>query len=246
MSAVRLNTASAFEVPAGMASNSVPPPATVEVTELAPGVFNLGGGSHNSVVVDQAGGLVVIEAPLDEARSRAVLARLAELFPRKAVRYVINTHAHFDHAGGLRTYVARGVAVVTQQRNAAYYRKAWRAPRTLEPDELANKPRPATFKTFDEQLLLADAERPIELHAITGSGHNDAFSLIWLPKQQLLVEADAWTPTPPGTKPPAVVNPLWLNLRDNITRLGLDVRKIQPLHGAVQTREDFEKALRGP
>ena len=111
---------------------------------------------------------------------------------------------------------------------------------------MARTARAPRFRTFTDRLVLADAQRPIELHTITGSGHNDAFAMAWLPKQKLLVEGDAWTPTPPGVKPPAVVNPLWLNLRDNIQRLGLDVERIQPLHGALQTREDFARALRGP
>ena len=246
VTAVRVNSAAAFAIPPEVAANPVPVTTRVEITELAPGVFNFGGTSHNSVVVEQSQGLVVIEAPLDEARSKAVLAAIATRFPSRPVRYVVNTHTHFDHAGGLRTYVARGVTVVTHHRNAAYYRRAWRAPRTLEPDELAENPRRPRFRTFTDRLMLDDAERPIELHAITGSGHHDAFALAWLPRQKLLVEGDAWTPTPAGAKAPAVVNPLWLNLRDNVQRLGLDVQWVQPLHGAVQTREDFERALKTP
>lgn len=246
VTAVRVNGAQAFPVPPEVIDNPVPVITRVEITEIAPGVLNFGGTTHNSVVVEQAGGLVVIEAPLDEARSKAVLAAIAERFPGKRIRYVVNTHTHFDHAGGLRTYVARGVTVVTHERNATYYRRAWQAPRTLEPDELSKNPRPATFRTFTEKLLLEDAGRPVELHAIQGSGHHDAFAMAWLPKQKLLVQGDAWTPTPPGAKPPAVVNPLWLNLRDNLQRLGLDAQRFQPLHGAAQTREDFERALKGP
>ena len=246
VTAVRVNSAQEFAIPPEVVANPSPVTTRVDITELAPGVFNFGGTSHNSLVVEQSRGLVVIEAPLDEARSRAVLAAIAARFPAKPVRYVVNTHTHFDHAGGLRTYVARGVTVVTHERNAAYYRRAWQAPRTLEPDELSAKPRRARFRTFTDRLVLDDAERPIELHAITGSGHHDTFALAWLPRQKLLVEGDAWTPTPPGAKPPAVVNPLWLNLRDNVERLGLDVQWVQPLHGAVQTRQDFERALKAP
>ena len=55
--------------------------------------------------------------------------------------------------------------------------------------------------------------------------------MLYLPRQKLLVEGDAWTPTTAGAKPPAVVNPLWLNLADNIARLKIDVERIQPLHG---------------
>ncbi len=93
--------------------------------------------THNSVVVAQAGGIVVIEAPLTEPRSVAVLAKVRELFPGRSISGVINTHSHFDHAGGLRTYVDAGVPVITHARNAAYYRRAWAAPRTIAPDRLA-------------------------------------------------------------------------------------------------------------
>ena len=83
----------------------------------------------------------------------------------------------------------------------------------------------------------------MEVHAIAGSGHNDAFAMAYLPRQRLLVEADAWTPTPPGAKPPAVVNPLWINLYDNVQRLRLDVQTIAPLHGAPQSLESLRAAI---
>jgi len=243
VSAVRVNTAQAFEVPTEIAANPVPSMSNVEVTELAPGLLLFGGGSHNSVIVEQVRGIVVIEAPLGEARSEAVLAKVRERFPGKRVVAVINTHAHFDHAGGLRTYVDAGVPVITQTRNAKYFEHAWAAPRTLNPDRLAKSRRKPKFQPFTGKLVLDDPLHPIEVHGITGSGHNDAFAMIYLPKDRVLVEADAWTPTPPGAKPPAVVNPLWLNLRDNIERLRLDVQRFAPLHGAPQTADDFRRAL---
>jgi len=234
VSAVRVNQAAAFEVPPEIVANPAPDNRVVEVTELAPGVWNFGGGSHNSVVVEQQAGLVVIEAPLNEERSLAILEEIRRRFGRRSIRAVINTHAHFDHAGGLRTFVAEGIPVITQQRNAIYFAKAWQQPRTLNPDRLAKTLRRPVFEPFVDKLRVADAERPLEIHAIQGSGHNDAFAMVYLPAQKLLVEADAWTPAPPGAKPPAVVNPLWVNLYDNVQRLGLDVQRVAPLHGAAQ------------
>jgi hypothetical protein len=38
----------------------------------------------------------------------------------------------------------------------------------------------------------------------------------------------------PVALPPAVVNPLWVNLYENVTRLGFDVMRVAPLHGEVQ------------
>jgi glyoxylase-like metal-dependent hydrolase (beta-lactamase superfamily II) len=244
VSAVRVNTAASFAVPTEVAANPSPSMSDVEVSELAPGVFLFGGGSHNSVVVEQQGGIVVIEAPLNEERSLAVITKVRELFPRRKIQRVINTHVHFDHAGGLRTFVHEGAAVITHERNAAYLARAWQAPRTLNPDLLAKSKRKPRFETFTSKLTLADPARPIEIHAIEGSGHNDAFAMAWLPAQKILVEADAWTPTPPGAAPPVVVNPLWINLYRNIERLGLAVQRIVPLHGAPQDMAALRSALR--
>lgn len=240
VTAVRVNTAAAFGVPPEVAANPVPVVTDVTATELAPGLVFIGGTTHNSVAIEQAGGIVVVEAPLSEARSEAVIRKVRELFPGKTITRVINTHTHFDHAGGLRTYVAEGATVVTQARNAPYYARAWSAPRTIAPDRLAASKRKPTFETFETKLELPDARHPIEIHAIAGSGHNDAFAMIFLPKANLLIEGDAWTPA--ATRP-ATPSPLWINLHENIERLKLPVRRIAPLHGTIQTIEDLKAAI---
>ena len=86
----------------------------VVVDKLANGVYYLRGGSHHSLAIDQADHIVVVEGPQNEARSEAVIAKAKELIPNKPIRYVVNTHVHFDHSGGLRTFVDEGATVVTQ------------------------------------------------------------------------------------------------------------------------------------
>jgi glyoxylase-like metal-dependent hydrolase (beta-lactamase superfamily II) len=238
--AVRLNTAAPFEVPAEIAARPMPVVTTVQTEELAPGVLFVTGTTHNSVVIEQAGGIVVVEAPLNEARSDAVIAKIRELYPGRTIAGVISTHTHFDHAGGLRTYVDAGVPVITHARNAAYYKRAWAAPRTIVPDRLAASKRAPRFTTFTTKLVLPDARNPIEVHAIAGSGHNDAFAMVFLPKAGVLVEGDAWTP---AAARPATPSPLWANLHENIVRLKLGVQRIAPLHGTVQSIDDLRAAL---
>jgi len=94
----------------------------------------IGECSRHSVAIDQADHIVVVDAPLDEERSLAVIAKVKETIPNKPIKYLINTHAHFDHAGGLRTYVYEGATIVTLPMKQAFYERAWRAPRTLHPD----------------------------------------------------------------------------------------------------------------
>lgn len=242
VTAVRVNTAQAFDVPASVAANPEPSMAHIEVREIMPGVLLFAGGSHNSVVVEQRRGIVVIEAPLGEQRSEAVLARVRELYPGTPITAVVNTHAHFDHAGGLRTFVDAGIPVITHARNVAFYQRAWSAPRTLNPDRLARSGRAPEFRAVDGMVELDDDVQPIEVHAILGSGHNDAFVMVYLPRHRVLIEADAWTPAAPGAAP-AAVNPLWINLDENIRRLALEVERIVPLHGGVQSYEALRQAI---
>jgi glyoxylase-like metal-dependent hydrolase (beta-lactamase superfamily II) len=243
VSRVRVNVATEFVVPPEIVANPAPSMSAIDVTELAPGVTLLGGGSHNTVVVEQAAGLIVLEAPLGEERSVAVLAKLAEKYPGRKILAVVNTHAHFDHAGGLRTFVDAGVPIATQQRNARYYERAWAAPRTLNPDRLSKSGRRAVFIEIADEYTFGDPRNPVELHRIVGSGHNEVFLMAYLPRQKLLVEADAWTPAPAGAPPSNPVNPLWVNLYRNVERLKLDVERVAPLHGTPREYAELRRAV---
>lgn len=217
---------------------------SVNVARLAPGVFYFTGGTHHSLVVEQNDHVIVVEAPQNEARSLAVIAKVKETIPSKPIKYLINTHAHFDHAGGLRTYVDEGATIVTHAVNNAYYEQAWAAPRTINPDRLAQSNKAVNFETFTDKHVLTDGRRSIEIHPIAGSGHNDAFALVYLPAEKILIEADAYTPTAKDASLPAVPNPYSVNLYENIQKLKLDVRQIAALHGPrVATLADLRAAI---
>ena len=88
-------------------------PVAVETQKLADGVYLLGGSSHNSVAVEFKDYVSVVEAPLDERRSLAVIEQIVKLIPNKPIRFLVNTHQHFDHIGGLRTYMHIGATIIT-------------------------------------------------------------------------------------------------------------------------------------
>ena len=230
VSAVRTDPAGAIAVPAEV-SAATPPPVTATAEVIAPGVFYIKGGSHHSVAIDQRDHIVVVEGPLNEARSLVAIAKIKETIPNKPIRYLINSHHHFDHSGGLRTYVDEGATIVTHQLNRPYYEQAWAAPRTINPDRLAQSKKAATFETLTDKHVLTDGKRSIEVHHIAGNGHNDAFVLVYLPTEKVLIEVDAWAPLAANVPPPTAVNPFAVNLYDNIQRLKLDVKNIAALHG---------------
>ena len=243
VSDVKANPAVDLPVPDAVRTFTAPA-VRVDVQKLANGIYYLTGGSHHSVAVDQTDHIVVVEAPQNEERSLAVIAKVKETIPNKPIRYLINTHAHFDHSGGLRTYVDEGATIVTHQSNQPYYEKAWTAPRTLNPDRLAQSKKSATFLTFADKHVLTDGKRSVEIHLIAGSGHNDGFAMVYFPAEKILVEVDAWAPAVANAPAPAAPSPFAVNLHDNIQRLKLDVRQIAPLHGpGLATMSDFRNAI---
>jgi glyoxylase-like metal-dependent hydrolase (beta-lactamase superfamily II) len=201
--------------------------------KVADGVWFIGGGSHNSVAIEMADHLILVETPLGDARTQAVIEHVKGLVPGKPIRYAVNSHQHFDHSGGVRAAVAEGATIVTQAANVPYFERVLAQANAVRPDRLAQAAKTARLQGVADKAVLADASRSVELHRIAGSVHNDSFLMVYLPKEKLLIEADAYTPLPPNTPPPATPNPLNLNLIDNIERLQLAVDRILPLHGRV-------------
>lgn len=217
-------------VPEAVATASVPPVQTAS-TRLADGVWLIAGGSHHSVLVAFNEYLAVVEAPLDEARSQAVLAEVRKLAPNKPVRYVVTTHHHFDHIGGLRTYVAEGATVVTHQSNVAYFEKTLAAPATISPDAQSKAGNKPTIQGVTGKDILTDGKQTLEVYATKGDTHTDEYTLVYLPRPRILVEGDAYSPAPAGTPPPSPPPPNAVALFDELQRLKLNVATIAPIHG---------------
>jgi glyoxylase-like metal-dependent hydrolase (beta-lactamase superfamily II) len=239
---VQPNAAAAIEVPENV-RQAGPPPIRVESQQLAEGLWYITGGSHHSVLVEFKDHVVVIEGPQHEDRSAAVIAEAKRLVPSKPIKYLVNTHHHFDHAGGIRTYAAEGATIVTHRIFKPYYEKIFANAWTIKPDRLAQTKKKATFETVTDKKVLTDGRRTLELHHVQGDTHNDGMIVVYLPREKMLIEADEFTPPAPNTPPPATPSPVAVNLYDNIQRLKLEVAQIVPIHGRVVTLQEFLGAI---
>lgn len=207
-------------------SSAAPASVTVASEKLADGVWFLAGGSHHSVLVEFQDHVAVIEAPLSPERSEAVMAEVEKLVPGKPLRYLINTHHHFDHSGGVQSYAAKGVTIVTQEMNVPFYRGLFSG---------------GTFEAVGDHKSLTDGARSLEIHLVQGNTHNEGLLMVYLPKEKILVEADAFSPRP--GPPPSPANPFSVNLHENIRRLNLDVERIAPIHGTVVPLAELKTAI---
>jgi glyoxylase-like metal-dependent hydrolase (beta-lactamase superfamily II) len=214
--------------------------------KLAAGVHLILGG-YAAVVVEFKDHLAIVESGQSDARGEAVIAEAKRLVPNKPIRFIVNTHHHFDHSSGLRPLVAEGATVVTHQINRAFYERVFTAPRTLNPDRLAKSPRKPTFETVTDRKVLTDGNQVLELHHLQGNGHNAGFIVAYLPKERILIEADAYNPPADPSAPfPTPPSPYTVNLLENLERLRIDPARIIAVHypadGRVVTKAELTKA----
>ena len=253
ISDAKVNVPNAAQTPPDNVRNATVPAVRVTSQKLGDGVWFLAGGSHNSVAVEFKDFVTVIEGPLNEERSNAVIAEVQKLIPNKPIRYLVNTHNHFDHLGGVRTYAAAGATIVTDDRNKDFYKNVVLAAqsRTLEPDRLSQYPfaptgpGPLLLQTFTDEYTISDGQQTIQLFHVEGLNHSDNMLIAYLPKDKIVINADLYGPPAPGAAPPANVGANAVALYKNIKRLKLDVAQHAPIHGNPGPNADFERIV-GP
>jgi glyoxylase-like metal-dependent hydrolase (beta-lactamase superfamily II) len=227
--------------------NAAAPAIKVQSQKVGDGIWFVAGGSHNSMVVEFPTYITVIEGPLGEARSLAVIAEAKRLVPNKPIKYLINTHSHFDHSGGVRTYAAEGATIITQEMNVPFYQKAWAAPRNLAPDNLSKGATEAKFLAVKEKYILTEGSQTVQIFHEGGSMHNGGMLIVYFPKEKILEEADDYTPDLPELAAPGGIRPAVFmgNLMKQIQTLKLDVATVAPMHGIVVPFSELQKAAAG-
>jgi glyoxylase-like metal-dependent hydrolase (beta-lactamase superfamily II) len=231
---------SLFAIPDSIAARAqratpVPPPPVVALVELAPGVWRAEGGSHHSLVVEQPDRLVVVEAPLNSRRSQAVLDTLRARFPAKPVGMVVSTHHHWDHAGGLRAYLAEGIPVVTANGNVAFVRNIGSAPKSVAPDALSRQARPLRVQAVDDSLVIGSGTGRVVVHRLP-TAHVEGMLAAYVPEAHILFTSDVLSPgatlAPAGSK----------EIVAFVKARGITVERVAGGHGGIANWADVEQA----
>jgi len=255
-------------VPDGVRTAAVQP-VKVESQKLADGLWLLAGGTHSSVLVEFKDFVAVVEAPQNEARSLAVIEEANRLVPNKLIRYVVNTHHHFDHAGGLRTYLSQGTTLITHELAKPYYLETmfYPAPRELQPDRMALyspmymiSRRPAPIETVASfaggpgggaaKYVITDGERILEIFHVQdmayeledpslAQGNHSADMLMAYLPKEKIL-INADLYSPPAQGAPAPAATAGMRtLYQNMRKQKLDVAQHVPIHGRVGTNDEF-------
>ena len=209
----------------------------VSAKKLADGIYMITGG-YRGVAVEMKDHIVLIEAPQSEMTTANIIAEVKKTIPNKPIKYVVNTHTHADHSGGLRAAVAEGAIVITHESNKPLYEKWFTNPRTLlMPDNLSQSEKKAKFEYMDEKKVLKDSMNTIELYHLDGVAHAEDMIVAYLPKIKTVVEADAFNAPAANAPPPQTVNGLEKLFASELDRLKIDYTTIIPVHQPNPDRE---------
>lgn len=202
-------------------------------TPIGPGIFVVN-GAYQAVAVEFEDFSVVIDGMQNTARTREVIKVTGMAIPGKPIRYIVNTHAHFDHASGLRDFIAEGATIITHKDNVSFYEKALLTPRTLNPGHAAETGAKISIIGIDDMFSIQDDTQRLELHHLQGHMHADDMLIAFLPGIKTVVESDLLQPW---------INPAFgggagrsgphlflLHLADELEQLGLDYEQFVPVH----------------
>jgi glyoxylase-like metal-dependent hydrolase (beta-lactamase superfamily II) len=219
-----------------------PPALTVTTEKLGDGLFRLttGPGSYDSLIVEFPDYIMMLEAGQSEARGLAYIAETKKMFPNKPIRYVMNTHPHSDHTGGLPALVAEGATIITHRNNEEFLERALNTPRTLLNDTLAKNPKKARVEAVGDRKVYSEGTRRVEMYHAYPAPHSNGLLIAYLPKEKILFQGDFSLPAEgqPANDHVKALAPI-------LDRLKLDWERYINVHTSAmpQTRAEFQRAV---
>jgi glyoxylase-like metal-dependent hydrolase (beta-lactamase superfamily II) len=191
--------------------------------------------------------VAVFEAPGNEARSLAVIEAIAKLAPNKPIRWLISSHPHFDHIGGLRTYLHIGATIVAHAKNIAFLNRDVLnyEPRTVTPDIVSRWPPTElsegyNYESVQENYVITDNQRILRVYYVQPLTHVEGMLMAYLPAEHIAFEADLFDT---HESPRAAQLPAMRSLSNQVARLKLNVETLAPVHGKPVPWAAFQAAL---
>lgn len=250
-------------VTAGTEPEDSEAPSLPEVRTLAEGVYLAVGvrdGFH-VLFVELEDSVLVVDTPAGyhelamvpaidwagEVTSSSVGRRLLQAVratvPGKPVRYVVLTHHHGDHAGGIRPFLATGVTVLTSEVTKPVVEAAARATFRLEPDELTSREVTPRIEVVDGEYTITDGERTVRILDVGPNPHAEGMLVVYLPEEGILYQSDLFMPSG-GNFPDLARVPVMKWFLDWLDGSGLEPETIYAIHGSARVTDAQVAAIR--
>jgi len=204
--------------------------SSLRLNEVAPGVLHVVGGSHNSLLVEMSDHLVMVDAPVSDEQSLWVVNAARQRFPGKPIRWLVLTHHHMDHAGGMRAILAEGAVLVVGQGAAPHYRKALAAPMTRNPDMKPMDFSQVAILEVPESHVMSDSRgRQVIVYTMPDNPHARGMLMAYVPDARLGYVTDLWNP---GQPLPDKATPGIVSVVNTVKRAGIEPARFAGGHGS--------------
>jgi len=212
----------------------------LRLQEIAPGVHHVVGGTHNSLLVEMSDHLVVMDAPVSDAQSNSVVNTAKARFPGKPIRWVVLTHHHMDHTGGVRGFLTDGATLVVGQGAAAHFRRVLAAPTTRNPDLTVRDFSRVPIMEVPESHVITDGRGRQVMVYLVDNPHAKGMLMGWVPDAKLGFVTDIWSPGPPL---PAKPNPGLVAVVNAVKKAGIQPARFAGGHGSSADYAPLEKLV---
>lgn len=230
-----------FKPSADFRVNPQPPQPATPVTKISDTVYTVATRGYNVLFVDFTDHILVVESPGGDAASRFAIDQIKKTIPGKPIRYIVPTHHHDDHAGGLRTYIAEGATVVALPGEKSFFEQAAKSVFTIDPDALTMNPKPLKIETVEGgKRVFTDGKTTVEILDIGPNAHTEAMHVAYLPNEKIIFQGDLMNPPATGDY---TANATAIDFAKWLADKKLAVEKIIGVHGPPMTPEVLNKAV---
>jgi len=203
----------------------------MKMMDIAPNVSLAIGNTHNTVFIAMNTYLIALEAPNDDGQAKLAIALAKQRFPGKPIKYLVLSHHHVDHVGGMRTFAAEGATIVFGRGtapNTQYYRRALNNTQDLNWNKPV-MPREPELIDVKDKWTVTDGGREFSAYIIDNP-HADGMLMGYLPEAKLGFVTDVWIPTP---QPVTESNPGLASVIHGVDKWGLKPEKFSGGHGTI-------------
>ncbi len=210
---------------------------SLKLVDVATNVSQTQGGTHNTLFIATNANLIAVEAPNDDGQAIQSIDMAKKRYPGKPIRYLVLTHHHVDHVGGMRTYAAEGATIVVGKGDGDYIRKALVRPETLNPDAPKKAFTPKVVEV-DGKWSVNDGGREVDAY-IVENPHVSPMLIVFVPDAKLGIVTDLYVP---GAAPPS--NTEVAALVKGVDKWGIKPERFAGGHGSVGPYADVVAAAK--
>jgi glyoxylase-like metal-dependent hydrolase (beta-lactamase superfamily II) len=209
---------------------------SLRLVDVATNVSQTQGGTHNTLFIATNSYLIAVEAPNDDGQAIESIDMAKKRYPGKPIRYLILTHHHVDHVGGMHTYAAEGATIVVAKGDGDYFRKVLTRPETLNPDAPQKAFTPKVIEV-DGKWRIKDGAREVDAYQVDNP-HAEDMMIVYVPDAKLGIVTDLYTPGAPVTYNAEVAA-----LTKGVEKWGIKPERFAGGHGSVGPYADVVAAV---